>query len=154
MPASVNSRAVAMLRYSRCNVVILVATTEWLGLSLGASIVCGFDSYTVLLKWTQRKFEAYGIPIKSVHDTGTEGQDQPLSCSHQIHHVTSSIPQHDQTCTAVYWCRRQPFSNIFYDGISFQHLATVLISLFMLCYGLGILFRGPSCIIRQLRIFL
>ena len=33
--------------------------------------------------------------------------------------------------------------SIFYDGISFQNLATVLISVVMLCYGLGILFRGP-----------
>jgi len=36
--------------------------------------------------------------------------------------------------------------NIFYDGTSFQHLATVLISVFTLCYGPGLLFRGPSCV--------
>jgi hypothetical protein len=30
--------------------------------------------------------------------------------------------------------------NIFYDGISFQHLATVLISVFMKCYGTGLTF--------------
>jgi len=29
--------------------------------------------------------------------------------------------------------------NIFYDGTSFQHLTTVLISVFTLCYGLGLL---------------
>jgi hypothetical protein len=34
---------------------------------------------------------------------------------------------------------------IFYDGMSFQHLATVLISLFTLCYGPGLLIRGPPC---------
>jgi hypothetical protein len=33
--------------------------------------------------------------------------------------------------------------NIFCDDISFQHLATVLISIFTLCYGPGLLFRGP-----------
>ena len=38
--------------------------------------------------------------------------------------------------------------SIFYDGISFQHLATVLISVFTLCYGPGLLFRGPFCIKR------
>jgi hypothetical protein len=32
----------------------------------------------------------------------------------------------------------------FYDGISFQHLATV-ISVFTLCYGPGLLFRGLLC---------
>ena len=36
--------------------------------------------------------------------------------------------------------------NNFYDGVSFQHLATVLISVFALCYGPGLLFRGPFCI--------
>ena len=33
--------------------------------------------------------------------------------------------------------------NNFYNGISFQHLATLLISVFTLCYGPGLLFRGP-----------
>jgi len=36
--------------------------------------------------------------------------------------------------------------NIFCDGISFQHLATILISVFTLCYGPRLLFHGPSCI--------
>jgi hypothetical protein len=30
--------------------------------------------------------------------------------------------------------------------LSFKHLATVLISVFTLCYGPGLLFRGPFCI--------
>ena len=53
--------------------------------------------------------EKYGMRIKSAHDTGTEGQ-RPRSCSHQNHYVTSGIPKHDQTCAAVYWCRRHPLS--------------------------------------------
>jgi hypothetical protein len=36
--------------------------------------------------------------------------------------------------------------SIFYDGLSFQHLATELISVFTLCYGPGLVFRGPRCI--------
>jgi len=32
--------------------------------------------------------------------------------------------------------------NTFYDDISLQHLATV----FTICYGPGLLFRGPSCV--------
>jgi len=36
--------------------------------------------------------------------------------------------------------------SISYDGLSFQHLATVLISVFALCCGPGLLFRGPLCI--------
>jgi hypothetical protein len=39
--------------------------------------------------------------------------------------------------------------NIFYDGLSFQHLATVIISVFTLRYGPGLLFRGPPCTTRQ-----
>jgi hypothetical protein len=35
-----------------------------------------------------------------------------------------------------------------YDGISFQDLATVLMSEFMLSYGPGLLFNGPLCIMR------
>jgi len=37
--------------------------------------------------------------------------------------------------------------NIFYDGTSFQHLATSLISVCTLCYGPGLLSRDSSCII-------
>ena len=44
-----------MLRYTRCNVVILMAATVWLMLSFSSCIVCGFDSYTVFFKCPQRK---------------------------------------------------------------------------------------------------
>ena len=40
----VNSRAVTILRYTRCNIVILMAATAWLMLSFSSCIVCGFDS--------------------------------------------------------------------------------------------------------------
>jgi hypothetical protein len=36
--------------------------------------------------------------------------------------------------------------NIFYDGLSIQHLGTLLVSVFTLCYGSGLRFRGPFCI--------
>jgi len=39
-----------MLRYIRCNIVILMAATVWLMLSFTSCIVCGFRSYTVLFK--------------------------------------------------------------------------------------------------------
>jgi hypothetical protein len=42
--------------------------------------------------------------------------------------------------------------NIIYDGISFQHLATVSVSVFTLCYVPGLLFHGPFCIIAVNRI--
>ena len=51
-----------MLRYTRCNVVILMAATAWLMMSFSSCIVCGFDSYTVHFKGAQRN---YGIRIKS-----------------------------------------------------------------------------------------
>jgi len=35
-----------MLRYTRSNIVILMAATAWLMLSFSSCIVCGFDSYT------------------------------------------------------------------------------------------------------------
>jgi len=43
--------------------------------------------------------EKYCIGIKSTHDTGTEGQHQPQSCSHQNHYVTLGIPQHGDRTT-------------------------------------------------------
>jgi hypothetical protein len=48
-------RTLNMLRYTRCNVVILMAATAWL-MSFSSCIVCGFDSYTVLFKCPQRTF--------------------------------------------------------------------------------------------------
>ena len=45
-----------MLRYTRCNMVILMAATAWLMWSFSSRIVCGFDSYTVMFKCPQRKF--------------------------------------------------------------------------------------------------
>jgi len=50
---SVNSRAVTMLRYTRYNIVTLMAATAWL-MSFGSCIACGFDSYAVLFKCPQR----------------------------------------------------------------------------------------------------
>jgi len=44
-----------MLRYTRCNIVILMAATAWLMLSFSSCIVCGFDSYTVLFKVSPEK---------------------------------------------------------------------------------------------------
>ena len=49
-----------------------------------------------------------------------------------------------EVCSCVLMQEASAF-NIFYDGVSFQHLVTVLISVFTLCYGPGLLFRGPLC---------
>ena len=87
--------------------------------------------------------EKYGIRIKSAYNTGSEGQHQPCSCSHQnrcyIGYTSTRLHMH--SCVLM---QKATTFNIFYDGISFQHLATVLISVFTLCYGPGLLFRGPS----------
>jgi len=104
-----------MLRYTRCNTVILMAATAWLMLSFSFCIVRRFDSYTVLFKCPKRTFflgtlEKYGVRIKSAHDIGTEGQHQPGSCSHQNNRYigyTSTWWQHNcwppaQTLYAIY----------------------------------------------------
>jgi len=53
-PASIHSCArIIMLRYNRCNTVILMAATAWL-MSFSSCIGCGFDSYTALFKCLQR----------------------------------------------------------------------------------------------------
>ena len=40
-----------MLRYTRSNILMLVAATAWLMLSFSFCIVCGFDFYNVLLTY-------------------------------------------------------------------------------------------------------
>jgi hypothetical protein len=100
------------------------------------------------IHFSLKTLKNYGIRIKPAHDTWTESPHQPHSCTQHNHHVTSAIPQHDQPCPAVYWYRRQTLPNSFYDGISFQHLATVFISVFTPCYWPALLFRGPLCIIH------
>jgi len=52
----VNSRAVTMLKYTRCNIVILMAATVWLMFSFSSCVVCGFNSYAALFKCSQRNF--------------------------------------------------------------------------------------------------
>jgi hypothetical protein len=54
-----------------------------------------------------------------------------------------------RACSCVLMQQATTFS-IFYDGLSFQHLAAVLISVLTLCYGPGIPFRGPLyiCVFR------
>jgi len=123
---SVNSRSVIMLRYIRCNIAILMAATTRLMLSFSFCIVCGFDSYTVLFKRSQRKFLPLPPPPRERNYLGYT--------STRLDVRICVLMQEETTC------------NVFYDGISFQHLATVLISVFSLCYGPGLLFHAPSCI--------
>ena len=90
--------------------------------------------------------EKYGIKIKSAHDTGTEGHHQlmQLQQSKSLCYIGYTSTWLDvRSCVLM---QEATTCNIFYDGISFQHMATVLISVFTLCYRLGLLFRDPSCI--------
>ena len=47
------------LRYTRSNIVILMAATAWLMMSFSSCIVCGFDSYTVLFLLGHLKSTVY-----------------------------------------------------------------------------------------------
>jgi len=149
------------LRYTRCNIVILMAATAWLMLSFSSCIVCGFDSYTVLLKCPQRKFllsprEGGGIfswdtlkvrytnQIRARYRnwwTTWATQLQPSKSLCYIGYTSTWLDV--RSCVLM---QEATTFKIFYDGISFQHLATVLISVFTLYYGPGLLFCGPFCI--------
>ena len=87
----------------------------------------------------------YGIRTKSAQGTGTEGH-QSRNCSHQNHYFTSGKPERNKTCSSCVLMLKATNCNIFCDGISVQHLAAVLISVYTLSYGPGLLFRGPPCI--------
>ena len=69
--------------------------------------------------------------------------------SHAVAAISiTMLPRYTSTWLDVRSCvlmQEATTCNIFCDGISFQHLATLLISVFMLCYGPGLLFRGPPC---------
>ena len=55
MPPSIHSCAhLIILRYTQCNIVILMAATAWLMLSFSSCIMWGFDSCTILFKCPQR----------------------------------------------------------------------------------------------------
>jgi len=91
----VNSHAVTVLWYTGCNTGMLMAATAWLMLSFSSCISPPPPLPMGVEKFSLGTLEEYGIRIKSAHDTGTEGQYQPRSCSHQHPYVTSGIPQHD-----------------------------------------------------------
>jgi len=76
-----------MLRYTRRNKVFFVGANAFFPPPPLGGGGGGFSLGTL---------EKYSIRIKSVHDTGTEDQHQPRSCSHQNHYVKSGIPQQDR----------------------------------------------------------
>jgi len=146
-----------MLRYTRCNTVILMAATAWLMLSFSSCIVCGFDSYTVLFNFSPppprgegEKFsqkDTWNVLFtnqirtryKNWRTSATQLQPSKSLC--YIGYTSTWL----DVCGCILMQKATTF-NIFYDVISFQHLATVLISVFTLCYGPGLLFRGPFSI--------
>ena len=54
-----------MLRYTRCNIAILMAATMWLMFYFSSCIVCGFESYIVLLQASPDKI-SYPTPQREV----------------------------------------------------------------------------------------
>jgi len=74
-PASIHSCArLIMLRYTRCNIVILKAVTAWL-MSSSSCIVCGFDSYIALFKYPPRNFLSGDTVYESNRHTIQELRD-------------------------------------------------------------------------------
>ena len=146
-----------MLRYTRCNIVILMAATAWLMLSFSSCIVCGFDSHTVLFKCNQRKSPPRGGIYEFTNQIRTRYRNwrttsaTQLQPSESLRYIGYTSPWLDvHSCVLM---QEATTFNIFYDGTSFQHLATVLISVFTLCYGPGLLFRGPFCITIPISIY-
>ena len=137
----VNSCAVTMLKYTRCNIVILVAATAWLMLSFSSRLVCGFDSHTVLFQCPRENFLRYTNQIRTRYRNWRTSARQ-LQPSKSLCYIRYTSIWLDVRCCVL--MQKATTCNIFYDGISFQHLATVLISVFTLCYGTGLLFRGQS----------
>jgi len=108
-----------MLRYTRCNVVILMAATAcWCCPSVPVSCA-----------------DLIRIPHCS-------------SVTREIFSGDTWTVRYTSTWLDVRICvlmQEATTFNNFYDGVSFQYLATVLISLFTLGYEPGLLFRGTFC---------
>ena len=146
-----------MLRFTGCNTVILMAATAWLMLSFSSCIVCGFDSYTVLFKCPQRKFSLPRGGRENFHESNPHTiQELKDNISHAVtaisitvlHRVYRNMIRRAQLCIDAEGNHLQ--HRLWWH--IFQHLATVLISVFTLRYGPGLLFRGPLCVTLHWRI--
>ena len=133
----VNSRAVIMLRYTRRNIVILMAATAFSPPPLlgGGG---GEDFLWAHLKSTVYESNPYTI------------QELKTNINHAVAatKITMLNPVYlnkidVRSCVLT---QEATTLSIFYDGSSFLHLATLLISVFTLRYGPGLLFRDPFCI--------
>jgi len=68
-PASIHNRArLIMLRYTGCNIVIVMAVTAWRMLFFRSCILCGFDSHTLLFLWGNLKSTVYESISHTVQD--------------------------------------------------------------------------------------
>jgi len=135
-----------------------MAAAAWLLLSFSSCIVCGFDSYTVLFKCLQKNFfpsprgggdfsgdtwkVRYTNQIRTRYKNWRTSATQLQPSKSLCYIGCTSTWLYVRSCVLM---QEATTFNIFYDGISFQHLATILISVFALCYGPGLLFRGPRC---------
>ena len=163
-----------MLRYNRCNIVILMAATAWLMLSFSSCI--WKVRYTNQIRTRYRNWSTTSAtqlqPSKSLryigytstwwqHDCWLKRYTNQIRTRYRNWRTTSATQLHPsnslryigytQTWSDVRSCvlmQEATTWNAFYDGISFQNLVTVLISVFTLCHGPRLLFRGPYCISR------
>jgi len=95
-----------MLRYTRCNIVILMAATAWLMLSFSSCIVCGFDSHTVLFKCNQRKSPPPGRDLRIYESNPHTIQELKDNISHAVaairittlHRVYLTMTRRAQLC--------------------------------------------------------
>jgi len=122
-----------------------MAATAWLMLSFSSCIVCGFDSYTVLFK------VQYTNQISTRYRNWRTTSATELQPSKSLCYIGYTSTWLDvRSCVLM---QEATTFNTFCDGISSQHLATVLISVCTLCYGTGLLFRGPPCILVSFKYF-
>jgi len=119
---------------------ILMAATAWL-MSFKSCIVCGFDSYTVIFSGDTWKSTVYGSIPHTIRDLKDNISHAVAAIKiAMLHRVYLDVISRAQLCIDA-------------GGNHLQHLiwwylATVLISVFTLCYGPGLLFRGPPCTIQ------
>ena len=91
---SVNSRAVTVLRCIGCNIVTVMAATAWLMLSFSYCIVCGFGSYTVLVKCYRGRNFLWGHLKSIVHESNPHTiQELKDNISHAVAAIRITVLQ-------------------------------------------------------------
>ena len=129
-----------MLRYNRCDIVILMAATAW-WCCPSVPVSCADLIRVPYFSSVPREILIYELNQHSIQELKDNISHAVTAISITVlHPVYRNMIRRAQLCIDAEGNHLQ--HRLWWH--IFLHLATVLISVFTLCYGPGLLFRGPS----------